>query len=172
MQEKTYLNWLSYRANWQRLRFNLCDLIIGAESVCFRPGLPCRIYWEEWTITEISDNIRAELESKTMQCFGCGVEKDTEVLERYPLDKYPEDPICDDPICPLFVLEVQPNQPVLDSSTWKAAVVCHECFHKLEPDLWIGENCWRGISPVIPFDKLPRLLTDQKQKLEPLNYRN
>jgi hypothetical protein len=72
------------------------------------------------------------------------------VLEPYP---YPEDErLCEGPIEPLFVLEIQPDEGPGD---WKVAVVCHECFKKLDPDMWISENCWININPVIPFDKLP-----------------
>lgn len=86
-----------------------------------------------------------------IKCLGCGVEKDTEVLEVYP---YPEDQrLCEDPIPPLFVLECQPSKTRTDP--WRVGIVCHECFRKLDPDMWISENCWISINPVVPFDQLP-----------------
>jgi len=40
----------------------------------------------------------------SVKCFGCGVQKDTDVLEVYP---YPEDGVVDDPIAPLLVLDCE-----------------------------------------------------------------
>jgi hypothetical protein len=95
-----------------------------------------------------------------MKCFGCGVEKDLYELEIYP---YPEDKtLCDDPIPPLMVLECQ-RRP---ENEWKACVVCFECFRKLDPDLWISENCWNSINPIIKFDDLPLANEDEPFKLE------
>lgn len=64
-----------------------------------------------------------------------------------------EDVICDSPIPPLSVIECSAKNNHLD--VCKIVVVCHECFHKLQPDIWIGEEHWEGIDPVISFDKLP-----------------
>jgi len=87
-----------------------------------------------------------------MKCCGCGAEKDMSVLETYP---FPEDEIfCNEPIQPLLNLECQPKDK---SGEWKLTIVCHECFKKLDPDMWISENCWIGINPIITFDKLPSL---------------
>lgn len=84
-----------------------------------------------------------------MKCYGCGVCKDVQKEEVYP---YPdEDGITDSPISPFFVVECE------SSIGWKAVVVCHECFHRLQPDLWIGERCWLGINPVVPLEKLPNV---------------
>jgi hypothetical protein len=88
-----------------------------------------------------------------IKCLGCGTEKDTEVLETYP---YPEDErLCDGEIEPLFVLECQAGGPGFNDEPWRVVIVCHECFRKLDPDMWISENCWKSINPVVPFDKLP-----------------
>lgn len=85
-----------------------------------------------------------------MKCMGCGVNKDLAVEETYP---YPEDErLCDGPLPPLFVLECQPNTK---GQKWRMVVVCHECFKKLDPDMWIGEQCWISITPTTPFEKLP-----------------
>jgi hypothetical protein len=102
-----------------------------------------------------------------MKCFGCGVNKNYDVLEVYP---YPEeDRLCDGPIEPLFALEVQPNKVDFDGK-WRMTVVCHECFHKIQPDMWIGENCWIAIDPVIPFNDLPLCRQDLPEKWNPKNY--
>jgi hypothetical protein len=89
-------------------------------------------------------------------CFGCGVEKDTSTLEFYP---YPdEDGITDEPIEPFFILDCQ--GPIITNDPdgyceFRMVVVCHTCFHKLEPDMWISKGCWEVINPVIPYEKLP-----------------
>jgi hypothetical protein len=82
------------------------------------------------------------------RCLACGVEKDTEVKECYP---HPEDGVIDDPTNPLFDIDCQ------GGNDWRKAVVCHECFHRLDPDQWISEACWQSLKPMIPFEKLPRL---------------
>jgi hypothetical protein len=78
--------------------------------------------------------------------MACGVEKDTESKEVYP---YPEDGLVDDPICPIFNLDCQ------DGRDWRCVVVCHECFHRLDPDMWISRGCWEALSPITPFEELP-----------------
>lgn len=100
-----------------------------------------------------------------MQCFGCGVEKDPKVLEEY---SHPEtDRICDGPVPPLFVIECQPTGK---DTGWKAVVVCHECFHRLDPDMWISERCWESLNPTTPFDKLPSNNLDIPDRWNPENY--
>lgn len=87
-----------------------------------------------------------------MKCWGCGTNKDSDVLESYP---YPEeDRLTDEPIPPLFVIDVQPQEKE-DGDRYRIVVVCHECFHKLDVDMWIGSNCWRKLNPKIAFEKLP-----------------
>lgn len=99
-----------------------------------------------------------------MKCFGCGVEKDPSKLEIY---SHPEtDRICTDPVLPLFVLECQPSKLM---QPWKIAVVCHECFHKLNPDMWIGEQCWNSINPKTTFENLP-LDNIKDYKWDPTKY--
>ena len=98
-----------------------------------------------------------------MKCYGCGIEKDLKVEEVYP---YPEDDrLTTDPIPPLFVLDCQAEEPM---GGYRAVVVCHECFHRLDPDMWIGESCWRHIDPAVPFDKLPNVA--EYDKWEPESY--
>jgi hypothetical protein len=90
-----------------------------------------------------------------MNCFGCNVEKDTEVLEVSPFAD--EDGLTNEPIGPFFVLDVQgpiPNDPN-NYSEFRMTVVCHNCFHALEPDMWISKNGWDNIHPTIPYDRLP-----------------
>lgn len=102
-----------------------------------------------------------------MNCLGCGAEKDTEVQEPYP---YPEDErLCDGPISPLFVLECQPNES--KELGWRMAVVCHECFKKLDPDMWISENCWISLNPKTPFKDLPLyVMSEEESKWDPMRY--
>jgi hypothetical protein len=91
-----------------------------------------------------------------MKCLGCGVEKDMAVKEVYP---YPEDErFCEEPIQPIFELECEPWSEVdKKDASWRKVRVCHECFHKLEPDGWISSRCWRNLKPVTPFEDLPKL---------------
>jgi len=83
------------------------------------------------------------------KCLACGVEKDTSIKEVYP---YPDDGIIDEPIEPLMNIDCQ-------GADWRVATVCHECFHKLEPDMWISDRCWLALKPITPFDQLPKLPT-------------
>jgi hypothetical protein len=103
-----------------------------------------------------------------LKCFGCGAQKDTDVLEASPYAE--EDGIVDYPIGPLHVIDCQ--RGLIGASEWKVVVVCHECFHKLDPDMWISENCWKSLNPVVPFEKLPLLSkdADRKQRDDPANY--
>lgn len=91
-----------------------------------------------------------------MYCFGCGIEKDPEILEKYPFAE--EDYLVDDLIAPLFILDCQgpkiPNDPN-NYSEFRMVVVCHTCFHNLSPDMWIGIDCWESINPKVPYDLLP-----------------
>jgi hypothetical protein len=98
-----------------------------------------------------------------LKCFGCGVQKDTDVLEAY---RYPDDGIVDYPIAPFFVIDCQSGYG------WKVVVVCHDCLHKLAPDLWISDDEWKSLNPVVPFEKLPLPLgdVDNVQRDNPANY--
>jgi hypothetical protein len=106
-----------------------------------------------------------------MNCFGCGVEKDTETKEVSPFAD--EDGLTTDPIGPLHVLDCQgpriPNDPD-NYSEFRMVVVCHACFHALEPDMWISKNCWDTIKPKVPYEKLPHFVAGlhDPTKLAPL----
>ena len=93
----------------------------------------------------------------TEKCQGCGAEKDPAVLEVYP---HPEDHITDRPISPFFSLDVE-DWNLLDGP-FRTCRVCHECFHKLEPDMWISSKGWDSINPVVPFKDLPLLVVKEK----------
>lgn len=85
-----------------------------------------------------------------MKCHGCGVEKDPAVKEVYP---FPEDNIVTDrPIQPLHELDCEPTD---DALPWKRVTVCHGCLHRLEPDMWISQQCWESLNPVVRFSELP-----------------
>ena len=96
-----------------------------------------------------------------MKCLACGAVKDTSVKEVYP---YPEDGIVhDEPIGPLSVMDCQgpllkPNGTHCD---WRVVIVCHHCFHKLEPDMWISDRCWESLNPITPFKQLPHPLDEK-----------
>lgn len=82
------------------------------------------------------------------RCHGCHVEKDRQTLEAYP---YPEDGLAADPVPPLFDIEVEPD----GGGPWRETTVCHECFHKLDVDMWISRRCWEAIDPKTPYGDLP-----------------
>jgi hypothetical protein len=85
------------------------------------------------------------------QCLACGVEKETRFTETYP---YPGDGIITDkPIEPLMTVDCQ------GAGDWRVVIVCHDCFHRLDVDMWISEGCWRSLNPVTPFAQLPKLQT-------------
>lgn len=84
-------------------------------------------------------------------CLACGVLKDPSIKEVYP---YPEDGLIDEPINPLMTLDCQ--GPLGDC---RVVTVCHACFHRLDPDMWISDRCWLSLDPVTPFAQLPALGT-------------
>lgn len=88
-----------------------------------------------------------------IDCFGCGAIKDTQELEISPFAE--KDGLTDSPINPFLVLDVQGPRDANHHSEYRQTRVCHHCFHALSPDMWISENCWKQIKPVIPYDKLP-----------------
>ncbi len=92
-----------------------------------------------------------------MRCYGCGVDKDLAKLEVSPHAE--EDGIIDEPLPPLCVLECQAAEPI-SPTDWgfKAVVVCHECFHRLSPDMWISQRGWESLEPRVPFAELPKPL--------------
>ena len=89
-------------------------------------------------------------------CQACGAVKDRSCKEVYP---FPVDHLIDTPIDPLCELDCQ-GGPLNDGSGYcdfRRVTVCHACFHKLSPDMWISQSCWESLSPVVPFKDLPEL---------------
>ncbi len=82
------------------------------------------------------------------RCLACGLEKDTSINEVYP---YPEDGLTDEPIKPLMTINCQ------GTADWRIVTVCHSCFHKLNADMWISEQCWQSLNPLVPFEALQKL---------------
>lgn len=95
-----------------------------------------------------------------MKCYSCGTDKDLTKEEVYP---YQEDYLTIDPISPLMVIECQVKK------VYRAVVVCHECFHKLSPDMWISEKCWNSLNPSVTIDELPAM---EGNKWDPSSYPN
>lgn len=83
-------------------------------------------------------------------CLACGAEKDTGVKEMYVGTLGLID---DKPIDPLFVLCCEGRGK--HEEDWRHVVVCHACYDKLEPDMWISSECWEKLSPTVPFERLP-----------------
>jgi hypothetical protein len=91
-----------------------------------------------------------------LKCLACGVEKDMQEKELYT---FCEHRFIDAPIDPLLELDCQ-GGPLNDGSGYcdfRRVLVCHACFNKLEPDMWIGQECWERLSPITPFNELPHL---------------
>ncbi len=93
-----------------------------------------------------------------IKCFGCGIEKDTTLLEVCP---YPEAHLCDDPIPPLLVVECEGSGGFGSKDGFRACVVCHKCYAALDMDMWIGEACWERLNPMILHRDLPYTLTEE-----------
>ena len=87
-------------------------------------------------------------------CLACGVEKDTTIKEAYPWGE--EDGVIDEPVEPLWKLDCK------GTVDWRVVTVCHACFHRLSPDLWISERCWRSLNPITPYERLPMMPTIEK----------
>ena len=103
------------------------------------------------------------------RCYGCGVVKNLNNLEASPYHK--EDGLCDSPIPPLNVIECQSGGPGFGPDTeFRVVVVCHECFHKLSPDMWISERCWESINPDIPFSVLPTPVEEEEKMWDAASY--
>lgn len=100
-----------------------------------------------------------------MHCFCCGVEKDTEV---YELNTQDDSLIQDQPIPPLFVLECA--RTISASVTdWRITIVCHGCYFRLQPDMWISDSMWTAAKPKLVFEDLPREI-ENAVKWEPTVY--
>ena len=99
-----------------------------------------------------------------IKCMGCGAEKDLDVLVRYP---YPDDGLIDKPIPQLSTVDCAAET---DHSCWRTAVICHDCFHRLDVDLWINQSIWENLSPAVPFNRLPDDVLAPPEKHDPRNY--
>lgn len=90
-----------------------------------------------------------------MICSSCGIKKDPEIKEIYP---FPDDGIVDDKaIGPLIRIKVAGHP-------FRIASVCHQCFHKLDPDMWISQAQWESEPRRIVFENLPPEELDAKAK--------
>lgn len=86
------------------------------------------------------------------KCLACGIEKDINSREVYP---YKDDCITtEEPVQPLFELECQAN---IDHTDFRIVTICHNCFHKVQPDMWMSQGEWESLNPVTNFNDLPKL---------------
>ena len=86
------------------------------------------------------------------KCLACGIEKDIREEEMYP---YEEDNITTEgPIQPLLNIECQSNT---DHTDFRIVTICHNCYHKIQPDMWMSQGEWELIRPVTNFNNLPKL---------------
>jgi hypothetical protein len=84
------------------------------------------------------------------KCLACGIEKDMNKFEMYPYDN--DGIITEEPIQPLF--EDVPCQSNTDHSDFRVVTVCHECFHKVQPDMWMSQGEWESLNPITDFSNL------------------
>lgn len=90
------------------------------------------------------------------KCLACGIEKNRQHKEIYPYAGYG---IVEVPIDPLMELDCQ-GDPFNDGSgqsDFRKVLVCHPCFHRLSPDMWISKECWEALKPITPYVDLPKL---------------
>lgn len=89
-----------------------------------------------------------------MKCYSCGVEKDLNVDVIYPYSE--DDLITEKPVPQLFTIECEPK----GQGDYRMCVMCHECWHRLAAadgiDLWINEEAWESLNPLVPFPALPK----------------
>jgi hypothetical protein len=90
-----------------------------------------------------------------MKCLACGVEKDPAQKEMYPYDDLDRE----EPIAPLLELDCE------GPSGFRVVLVCHACFHRLEPDQWISDKCWLKLDPITAYEQLPLLQSGTKEAL-------
>jgi hypothetical protein len=89
------------------------------------------------------------------KCNVCGIEKDMNILEKYPWAE--EEGITKRPIEPLLNIDCQPGGVGFEEKNWKNVTLCHSCWHKLEPDMWTCQEHYKALNPIIPYDELPNL---------------
>jgi hypothetical protein len=90
------------------------------------------------------------------QCRACGKEKNLETKEIYPYEG--DGLISDEPITPLLEVDVQPT---LRTDVFRTADICHECYHKLDVDMWISQAQWEELSPATEFKDLRYTFTKE-----------
>jgi len=89
-------------------------------------------------------------------CSACGIKKEMCVLEKY---QYQNDGIVtDEPILPLLELDCQSN----NGREFRRVSLCHVCFHKVLPDMWMSQRGWELLNPIIHFNDLPKLSDKEK----------
>lgn len=101
-----------------------------------------------------------------IKCWGCGVEKDTDVLEKY---LFTEGGVIEDPIEPLFMIDCEGKKfrlSLMQESEFRLVIVCHSCFKSLNCDMWISQNCWEKLNPKVVYKDLPILEAEHKDITE------
>lgn len=84
-------------------------------------------------------------------CLSCGASGDTATRQPYPYDdaSYPRGSI----IPQLIQIDCTGDGPT------KQAVLCHDCWHRLEIeldiDMWISQKRWESLNPITPYSDLP-----------------
>ena len=77
-------------------------------------------------------------------CNGCGVVKDTALYEEHDISS-----LVQAPVPPIIALCCHGT-----NEEWRTAVVCLDCFKRMDPDMWVNLAIWESISPVVPYENL------------------
>jgi len=90
-------------------------------------------------------------------CLACGIEKDMNIKEMYP---YSDDSIdTEEPVSPLFKdFECQSDT---DHSDFRLVTICHKCWHRVQPDMWMSQREWESLNPITNFNDLPKSPNNQ-----------
>ncbi len=92
-------------------------------------------------------------EANSIKCMACGIDRDMSIKERCVDGKiFHSDALLD----PIQFIDCERNLYPYPSD-WRTISVCVQCFTRLEPDIWVSENCWKSLDPVTPFEKLPKM---------------
>ena len=76
--------------------------------------------------------------------------------------------LTDDAIEPILLIECQGEDFYKDP--FKMCIVCHNCFERLDPDMWISPSGWQSLNPIIKFEDLPLVDGDGLERWDIAKY--
>ena len=75
--------------------------------------------------------------------------------------------LTDEAIAPILLIECQ---NLHFQETYRMCLVCHNCFEKLDPDMWIDSLGWESLNPITKFEDLPITDGDGLERWEIAKY--